>query len=37
MPEARPRFIDPPQLFRSPRDTNVVVANGFVAPPDGGG
>jgi len=23
------RFIDPPQLFRSPRYTNVVVANGF--------
>ena len=29
MPEAKPRFIDPPQLFRSPRYTNVVVANGF--------
>ena len=29
MPETRPRFIDPPELFRSPRYTNVVVANGF--------
>jgi enamine deaminase RidA (YjgF/YER057c/UK114 family) len=29
MPDAKPRFIDPPQLFRSPRYTNVVVANGF--------
>ena len=29
MPNAKPRFIDPPELFRSPRYTNVVVANGF--------
>jgi hypothetical protein len=29
MPDAKPRFIDPPQLFRSPRYTNVVVANGL--------
>ena len=29
MPEQKPRFIDPPQLFRSPRYTNVVVAKGF--------
>ncbi|HEY6203435.1 MAG TPA: hypothetical protein VI056_10370 [Candidatus Limnocylindria bacterium] len=29
MPDPRPRFIEPPQLFRSPRYTNVVVANGF--------
>ncbi len=29
MPDAKPRFIDPPQLFRSPRYTHVVVANGF--------
>jgi hypothetical protein len=29
MPDSKPRFIDPPQLYRSPRYTNVVVANGF--------
>jgi enamine deaminase RidA (YjgF/YER057c/UK114 family) len=29
MPEPKPRFIDPPELFRSPRYTNVVVAKGF--------
>ncbi len=29
MPETLARFIDPPELFRSPRYTNVVVANGF--------
>lgn len=29
MPATHVRFIDPPQLFRSPRYTNVVVANGF--------
>lgn len=29
MSDAKPRFIDPPELFRSPRYTNVVVANGF--------
>jgi len=29
MPETEPRFIDPPELFRSPRYTNVVAANGF--------
>jgi len=29
MPEQKPRFIDPPQLFRSPRYTNIVVAKGF--------
>lgn len=29
MPETKPRFVDPPELFRSPRYTNVVIANGF--------
>jgi 2-iminobutanoate/2-iminopropanoate deaminase len=29
MPQAKPRFLDPPELFRSPRYTNVVVASGF--------
>jgi enamine deaminase RidA (YjgF/YER057c/UK114 family) len=29
MHETRVRFIDPPQLLRSPRYTHVVVANGF--------
>lgn len=29
MPSTKPRFIDPPELFRSPRYTHVVVANGF--------
>lgn len=29
MTDGRPRFIDPPGLFRSPRYTNIVVANGF--------
>jgi hypothetical protein len=26
MPDVRPRFIDPPQLFRSPRYTNAMIA-----------
>jgi 2-iminobutanoate/2-iminopropanoate deaminase len=29
MPEAKARFIDPPGLWKSPRYTQVVVANGF--------
>ena len=29
MADAVTRFIDPPELFRSPRYTHVVVANGF--------
>jgi enamine deaminase RidA (YjgF/YER057c/UK114 family) len=29
MPDTGPRFIDPPEMFRSPRYTNVVVANRF--------
>lgn len=29
MPEAKPRFIDPPGLWKSPRYTQIVVANGF--------
>jgi len=30
MPDAKPRFIDPPGLWKSPRYTQIVVANGFV-------
>lgn len=29
MSDAKPRFIDPPGLWKSPRYTQVVVANGF--------
>src|SRR5687768_16712219 len=29
MPDAKARFIDPPGLWKSPRYTQVVVANGF--------